>query len=316
MTRAFHAVTAEPWAILPDWLHAIAALALRQRDHVAVQAIRTPTQDPREQTGAPSDEEEAMNARRRRELAMMCGEMSQRRLDNGSGRAIVNGNVAVIPVFGPIYPRANMMTDFSGATAISSLRRDAHAAFNDDTVDALLWAIDSPGGAVSGVNGFVDFLHANRGRKPMAAHVLGTGASAAYWIATALERVTLERTAMVGSIGVVAAIPKQVSPDRDGDLFIEIVSSNAPNKRPDPTTPEGVLEIRDSLDAIEKQFVADVARGRKVSAEAVLAEFGKGGVVVGGDATKRGMADAITSMDAAVRHMARVGKQSRAKQAG
>lgn len=315
MTRAFLAVTAEPWAIQPDWLHAIAALAMRQREHPAVHAISA-SRDPREHSGEASEEEEMVNARKRRELAMMCGAMTQRRLDNGSGRAIVQDNVAVIPVFGPIYPRANMMTDFSGATSISALRRDAQAAYDDAAVDAILWAIDSPGGAVSGVNAFADFLFANRKRKPMAAHILGTGASAAYWIAVANERITLERTALVGSIGVVAAIPKQVAADQHGDMLIEIVSSGAPNKRPDPTTAEGVLEIRDSLDAIEKQFVADVARGRGVSSETVLAEFGKGGVVVGSDATKRGMADAITSMDAAVRHMARVGKNSRAKQAG
>jgi hypothetical protein len=67
---------------------------------------------------------------------------------------------------------------------------------------------------------------------------------------------------MVGSIGVVAAIPVQVAPDAGGDLWIEIVSTNAPNKRPDPVSEDGRIEIVATLDAVEKQFVADVHRKR------------------------------------------------------
>jgi ClpP class serine protease len=59
----------------------------------------------------------------------------------------------------------------------------------------------------------------------------------------------------------------------------------------------GRTEIVSTLNAIEKQFVADVARGRNVPVEKVLADFGQGGVKVGGDGVKAGMADKVQSYD-------------------
>jgi ClpP class serine protease len=64
---------------------------------------------------------------------------------------------------------------------------------------------------------------------------------------------------MVGSIGVVAGMTKQVAPDQNGEISIEIVSSNAPNKRPDPTDSAGRAELQQLVDAIEALFIADVA---------------------------------------------------------
>jgi ClpP class serine protease len=297
-TRAFNAVTAEIWAITPEYLRVIAGIAARQNDFQTWkdEDRRTPEQK-------EADARRALNAN------FYMG-ASARTLEGGSGKAAVCDNVAVIPVIGPIFPRASMMTEMSGATALSLLQLDLAAAMNSDKVDSILLAIDSPGGAVSGVSSFSDMLYSVRGQKPLAAHVSGMGASAAYWIASAVDRISLDKTALVGSIGVVVGVPKQVEPDGSGDMVIEIVSSGAPNKRPDPTTPEGYLEIQSSLDQLEAQFIGDVARNRGVSVDQVRESFGKGGVVVGADAIGRKMADAVEPLDASIKRMSRVGKAS------
>ena len=69
---------------------------------------------------------------------------------------------------------------------------------------------------------------------------------------------------------------------------------------------DGRIEIVATLDAVEKQFVADVARGRKTTVEKVLADFGRGGVKVGADAVKAGMADKVQSYDAALNALKRM----------
>jgi len=207
------------------------------------------------------------------------------------------------------------MTQASGATSLAQAHQDLAAAWADDSVDAIIHVIDSPGGAVSGVAAFADTVYSGRGKKPMAAYVTGTMASAALWLGVGSERVTVAKTAMIGSIGVVAGIPKQVGPDRDGYQHVEVVSSNAPKKRPDVTTEEGYAEIRRNLDAIEAHFIADVARGRNVSKEKVLTDFGQGGCFVGKEAVSAGMVDAVESFDTAFARMARIGKASRARQA-
>ena len=82
-----------------------------------------------------------------------------------------------------------------------------------------------------------------------------------------------------------------------GEVNVEIVSSNAPNKRPDPESDDGRAEIVRSLDAIEAAFIADVARGRGVTAKVVKSDFGQGGVRIGSDAVQHRMADRVSSYE-------------------
>ena len=93
-------------------------------------------------------------------------------------------------------------------------------------------------------------------------------------------------------------MPKQVEPDANGELWVEIVSTNAPNKRVDPTSEEGHAEIVSTLDALEKIFIGSVAKGRGTTAAKVKSDFGAGGVRVGADAVSIGMADRVSTYDA------------------
>ena len=172
-------------------------------------------------------------------------------------------------------------------------------------VGAIMLLIDSPGGAVSGIDSFANQVAAAAKRKPITSHVLGTAASAAYWIGAMANEMTLERTAIVGSIGVVAAYPKQVEPDRDGYIDVEIVSSNAPNKRPDVMTEDGLDEVRGRLNALEAIFISDVAKGRKTTVAKVREEFRKGGTEVGEAAVALGMADRVQSQETTLKSMQR-----------
>lgn len=275
MTRAFHALTAEPWAIDPSWLPLLAAIALRQ-DPAGL---------------AHADQNYAQ-----RDYDLMAGPGAKRL--EGSQRLMVEDGVAVLPITGPIFPRSNLMTDLSGATSVTQLTHDWRMAMADTGIHAIMLLMDTPGGAVAGIDGFADEVHAGAKKKLVAAHVTGNMASAGYWIGAQASHVFLERTGLVGSIGVVSTVRKQMEPDADGSMAFEIVSTNAPNKRPDPSSEEGVAEMVATLDAIEALFIADVARGRGVSVADVKARFGKGGVKVGKDAVEAGMADKVQSQAA------------------
>lgn len=274
MGRIFQALTAEPWAITPDALQTMARIIARH-----------------DLTDASKGEPEFV----KRDYQIMAGPGAQRLA--GAQRAFVIDGVAILPVTGPIFPRANMMTEMSGATSVTMLQNDYRTALTNPDVGAIILLMDTPGGAVSGINAFADTVAMGAKKKYTAAYVSGMAASAGYWIASAANEIILDRTSVVGSIGVVAAIPVQVAPDAGGDMWIDIVSSNAPNKRPDATSEDGRAEIVSTLDAIEKQFVADVAKGRKTTAAKVLADFGQGGVKVGADGVAVGMADKVQSYE-------------------
>ena len=224
----------------------------------------------------------------------------------GSQNAFVLDGVGIIPITGPIFPRANMMTQMSGATSVSALNNDLRLALDSPDVGAIMLLLDSPGGAVSGINSLADAVAAGVKRKDIVAHVTGSAASAAYWIAASAKQITLERTGMVGSIGVVASMSKQVEPDANGEMSFEIVSTHAPNKRPDPASEDGRGEVVTLLDAIEKQFIADVARGRLTTVDKVISDFGQGGMKLGKDAVAAGMADRVQSQEATMTALRRV----------
>lgn len=274
--RVLSAFTAEPWAIIPGELQKIAAIIGRHQ--------------------LPADAAQEAPAYLKRDYELMAGPGAQRLA--GTYRTFIVDGVAIMPITGPIFPRANMMTEFSGATSVSVLSDDYRRALASDEVGAILFLVDSPGGAVSGIQAFADLVAAGAKKKQTAAFVAGTAASAAYWIASAAGEISIDRTGIVGSIGVVAAVPVQVAPDGNGELWLEIVSTNAPNKRPDPMSEEGLAEIVSTLDALEKLFLGDVAKGRNTTAAKVKAEFGAGGVKVGADAVAAGMADKVQSYDA------------------
>lgn len=278
--RALMAIRNQPWAILPEWLPAIEAIAERAMDAPELLALR-----------------EAGHAARYGEALAAMGQ----RLE-GARLSTIRDGVAAIPVFGPIFPRANIMTEMSGATSLDLLAHDLRIAQASPAVHHILMVYDTPGGHVSGVAEFAGAIAASH--KPATAFVSGLGCSAGYWLASPSKEIVADRSAMVGSIGVVCSVGWQEEPDQNGERWVDITSSHAPMKRLDYATEEGRAALRAEIDQIEDVFIDDVARGRKVSRATVISEFGKGGTMVGKAAKAAGMVDRLDSLDATLTRLA------------
>ena len=206
--------------------------------------------------------------------------------------AFTRDGVAHIPISGPIFPRANLMTEHSGATSISTVAKDLQVALNDDSVGSIILDIDSPGGAATGVHEMGNIIKEASTQKDITAYVGGTAASAAYWLASAASEMVIDATARVGSIGVVIAYPNSKDKSR-----IEIVNTASPNKRIDPNTKEGQKVVIEELDALADVFISTVAENKGVTEETVRTQFGRGGMLVGKNAVEVGMADRLGSFE-------------------
>lgn len=220
---------------------------------------------------------------------------------DGTDKAYIRNGVSIIPVIGPIVRRGDFFSDVSGATSVDRLAKDFNAALNDPIASSILLEIDSPGGEVTGVNEFAKMIFDARGQKPIVAYVGGTGASAAYWIASAADEVIADASARLGSIGVVATVP---NPDAKKASDVQFVSSQSPRKRPNPNTESGKADIQGQIDALADVFVDAVARNRGVSADKVLDSFGQGGVFVGRHAVEAGLADSLGSFESTLTSLA------------
>lgn len=232
-------------------------------------------------------------------------------------RATRRDDVAILNVAGPLFKRANLFTEFSGATSYDILRRDLQAALDDPGIHGILLSVDSPGGEVHGTDELAKAIFAARGVKPIHAYVSGLGASAAYWIASAADRVIVSDAALLGSIGVVMGMTDTSKRDEArGVKAFQFVSSQSPDKRPDLNTDEGRSRIQSTVDALADVFIAAVAKHRAVKPEKVTSEFGRGGVLVGAAAVAVGMADAVGTFESALEALSSSGGSNRNKRSG
>lgn len=210
----------------------------------------------------------------------------------------IRGDIAIIPILGPIFPKANIMTELCDATSLETTSINFNKALSSNEVKMIVFEISSPGGSSSGVNEFAEMIYQARGQKPIISYVSDSGSSAAYWIASAADRIVLDETAMVGSVGVVT----QISKNTDDDSY-QFVSSNAPNKRPDYESDKGKESVQTLIDDLESVFIDKVARNMGTDRAYVLKNFGLGGMKIGQKAIDAGMAHELGSMESVITGM-------------
>jgi ClpP class serine protease len=270
------AVRSQPWAIMPDYLDAIEAIVARALDEDVLERV------------AGDGHIESIAASYSAVAAVGT------RLE-GARMSTVRNGASVVPLLGPIFPRASMINASADGTSLDAFMRDFRVAEDSADVERHVLLVDSPGGVVSGLGEAAEGLRAST--KPVLAFVTGNCASAAYWLASQANEIVMDRSSAVGSIGVMASLSRQEATDSNGRRSYEIVSSSAPNKRPDPSTEDGRAAIQRDIDAIEAEFIADVAAGRGVSAARVRADFGQGGMLGAALAVEAGMADRIGTLE-------------------
>lgn len=217
-----------------------------------------------------------------------------RPLDN-SRNVIRRDTTAIIPITGPIFRRANLLTEISGATSIETLARDFEQAASDPSIRSIIIEIDSPGGQVAGVSEFAAQVRDAAGNKQVVAYVSDLGASAAYWIASAADRIVTRDTARLGSIGVVMQVAAG-----GNDRTIKFVSSQSPRKHAAPDSDLGRSALQAEVDALAQVFIDSIAGYRGVDPETVIEKFGQGGVFVGQAAVDAGLADRLGSLESLI----------------
>jgi ClpP class serine protease len=282
MSRLVAAIRAQPWAILPEWLAAIEEIALRLEGGDAVARIAFDG-----------------HAERLAAFEAATGE----RVPGTRSAVMVADGVAMVPLIGPIMPRATLMSEISGGLSAEGLGADLAALDASRDVRRILAVVDSGGGAVAGISRLAAQIAGMR--TPIVAHVEGTAASAAYWLVSQMREISIDPTAQVGNIGVIMSGQRQESPDASGRRTYEVVSSNAAAKRPDMSTEDGQALIREVTDAIEAEFIDAVAQGRGVTADVVKRDFATKYLRVGHDAKAAKMADRVEFRSAAIDRLAK-----------
>lgn len=213
---------------------------------------------------------------------------------------VVNG-IAILSLQGLLAKRMNLFTEISGGTSTEILLSDFKAALADPSVHSILLDVDSPGGEVDGTHELARQIFRARGQKPVVALGSSLMASAAYWIASAADKLYISgATTAVGSIGVVARHVDVSRANQARGVEVTLITAGkykAVGSPYAPLTPADKSVIQEEVDDIYSVFVNEVAEQRGVSVDTVLQKMADGRIFIGAKAVAAGLVDAFGTME-------------------
>lgn len=217
------------------------------------------------------------------------------------------GSVAVVPLYGLISPRANLMTAMSGGTTAEGFTRAFKAAMADPDVTGILLDVDSPGGNVQGIDEAATVVREARGQgKPIVAIAQHSALSAAYYIASQADELVVTASGQVGSIGVIGMHVDLSEADKEaGERWTVITSGKFKGEGNvhQPLSDEAKAAMQGYADTYYGMFLAAVAKGRGIPVSKVRSDYGQGRSVLARAALAAGMVDRIDTFEGTVRRL-------------
>jgi len=209
-------------------------------------------------------------------------------------------HTAVVEIKGEIAQGADASAEFINAAMKS--------AFEDDGAKAVVLLINSPGGSPVQAGIVADEIKRMRAKynKPVYAVVEETCASAAYYIASAADRIFVDKASLVGSIGVLmdgfgfTGVMEKVGVER------RLLTSGENKGFLDPFSPVSDAQrahAQQMLDQIHTQFINVVKAGRGDRLKVQTPGLFSGLFWTGQQAVEIGLADQIGSVDFVAREV-------------
>ncbi len=218
--------------------------------------------------------------------------------------------VALIFGVGTVLPGTDDDPFSGGITfAADTVAKAIGSAAEDRDVQAILFRVDSPGGAYTAADTvWREVERASQAGKPVVVSMAGEAASGGYFVAIPADRIVAQPGTVTGSIGVFAG--KAVSEalwQKLGITWDEVhAGARATMWSQIRDFPPGAEErFNRFLDAIYDDFTAKLARGRRLTIAQVDA-VARGRVWSGADAQENGLVDVIGGYAAAVVEVKRV----------
>jgi protease-4 len=222
-------------------------------------------------------------------------------LDEDDG--ITGPKIAVVHATGLIVSGESSSTPGGGfVMGGDSVARDLRAAREDSNIRAIVLRIDSGGGSVVASEVIRREVELAQTHKPVVVSMSDVAASGGYWIATPAAKIIADANTITGSIGVLTG-----KLNLSGLYSLLGVSTDYVATSENATlfsdqqdfTPQQEEYIKKSLDDTYAQFTQGVARGRKMTVEAVD-KIGKGREWSGAQGKDIGLVDAIGGFDRAI----------------
>ncbi len=189
--------------------------------------------------------------------------------------------------------------DSQGSTPIIEAMRKAA---DDDKVKAIIFRVDSPGGAGLGCDLVRREVERLREKKPIIVSMSDMAASGGYWVAMDATAIVAQPSTYTGSIGIWSVIPNLKGTYEKLDLNPEVFNRGAHADSLNgsrPMTDEEAKVFDTALKVSYDRFVALAAKGRKRTHEQ-LEEVAQGRTWLGKTAATNGLVDKLGGFEAAI----------------
>lgn len=223
------------------------------------------------------------------------------------------GPVAIIPIHGPLAPRANLLNDVSGATSFDVIGAALTAMARRPDIKTILLDIDSPGGSVAGATELAATIRKVRAQKPVIAHGHFTIGSAAYWIGAQATKVYLSPSAQAGSLGCFTLHEDLSEALAKLGVKQEYISAGDGKVDGNPAAPLSAdmkAHLQRMVDLADAQFMADIAHGRGVTAATVRGWPKRGYMYDAEEALARGLCDKVETFEDTLERLLPAGTSS------
>ena len=231
-----------PWALMPERLQAMSGILTRWS------------------AGEPPSDETLFQVNTDRVLRDTRKQMAA--ASTGTG-------IAVLPLYGVVTQRGNMVDDISGpgSTSTQQFTSVLRQMLADDKVGQILIDIDSPGGSVYGVAELASEIVKARAQKPVIAVANSLAASAAYWIGCSASEFYVTPGGEVGSIGVWQAHFDYSKALEEEGVKPTLISAGKFKVEGNPYVPldeQAQAFMQSRVDDYYNAFIEAVAKGRGV----------------------------------------------------
>ena len=221
---------------------------------------------------------------------------------NVAGNPMGSKKIAIIYAEGEIV-------DGDGTEEVASDRfgRIIQKVRKDDSVKAVVFRVNSPGGSVLASEKIKAQIDSLAKKVPVIASYGDYAASGGYWISANCDFIYANETTLTGSIGVFSTIP-DLKKTVNEKLHVNITAVNSHDHADmydmmRPLDKKETALLQESVEQIYDRFTQIVAEGRGMSVSDVD-KIAQGRVWTGAQALDLGLVDAIGTLERAVLHAA------------
>lgn len=213
--------------------------------------------------------------------------------------------IAVLPIEGLLLSgesESALTMDVTGSRTISRLLR---RAADNPHIRALVVYVDSPGGSAAAAQEIFQAIQRfkNRTGHPVIAAMGDVAASGGYYVAAAADKIYALPSTLTGSIGVMWQSVNMEKLLAQLGIRAETLKAGRFKDMGSlfrPMTPQERELLQQLLNDVHEQFIADVAKGRRLPVVKVRA-VADGRVLTGRMALKVGLVDELGTLDDAIR---------------